>query len=176
MLFSAIANTCCMILVAGLSSPSTNIIASHAAVVFLFIFHFSVAVGFGGIPFLYASEVAPLSLRTTINGISSGIWWAISVLLALVTPIAFNAIGWKYFVVFAALNIGIIPMVYLFFPETAGLALEDIDEVFIMSTGVLDPVSVAKNLEKHSQSTQEQSSTESAEKGNGAPLRRCRSA
>jgi hypothetical protein len=36
--------------------------------------------GFGGVPFLYSSEVAPLSLRTTINGIGSSIYWALSVL------------------------------------------------------------------------------------------------
>ncbi|CAI7594650.1 unnamed protein product [Penicillium glandicola] len=145
-LSSSTANTIAMILVAALSSQSTNNIAMYAAVVFIFIFHFSMIVGFGGIPFLYASEVAPLSLRTTINGISSGIYWALSVLIAEVTPIAFNAIGWKYFLIFACLNFAMIPIVYLFYPETAGLSLEDIDEVFIMSTGWLDPVRVARQL------------------------------
>jgi MFS family permease len=154
MLLSAVANTICMILVAGLSSPATNNTTSHAAVVFMFLFHFSMTVGFGGIPFLYASEIAPLNLRTTINGISSGLWWALSVLVALVTPIAFNAIGWKYFIVFACLNAAMIPIIYLFFPETAGLTLEDIDEVFIMSTGYLDPVRVAKRLPHKSEGSQ----------------------
>jgi MFS family permease len=146
MLSSAMANTVFMVLVAALSSQSTNKIAMHAAVVFMFLFHFSMVAGFGGIPFLYASEVAPLSLRTTINGISSAIWWALSVLIAEVTPIAFDAIGWNYFVVFACLNAAMLPVIYLFFPETAGLSLEDIDEVFILSTGWLDPVRVAKRL------------------------------
>lgn len=174
MLLSAVANTVCMILIAGLSSPSTNNIASHAAVVFMFLFHFSVTVGFGGIPFLYASEVAPLSLRTTINGISSAIWWGLSVLIALVTPIAFNAIGWKYFVIFAALNACMMPVVYFFFPETAGLTLEDIDEVFIMSMGALDPVRVSRNLEQRSRDPQVQRQSQQ-EKGNVVPLRKYRS-
>ncbi|KAJ5502814.1 hypothetical protein N7463_005688 [Penicillium fimorum] len=146
LLSSATANTICMVLVAALSSQSTNNIAMHAAVVFMFIFHFSMIIGFGGIPFLYASEMSPLSLRTTINGISSGMYWALSVLIAEVTPIAFNAIGWKYFLIFACLNFAMIPIVYVFFPETAGLSLEDIDEVFIMSTSWLDPVRMAKKL------------------------------
>ncbi|KAJ5571477.1 Major facilitator superfamily domain general substrate transporter [Penicillium sp. DV-2018c] len=146
LLSSAMANTIFMALVAALSSQSTNKVAMHAAVVSMFLFHFSMIIGFGGLPFLYASEIAPLSLRTTINGISSGVWWALSVLIAEVTPIAFNAIGWNYFVIFACLNAAMLPIVYLFFPETAGLSLEDIDEVFILSTGWLDPVRVAKRL------------------------------
>ncbi|KAJ5143445.1 Major facilitator superfamily domain general substrate transporter [Penicillium bovifimosum] len=146
MMSSATANTVFMVLVAALSSQSTNMVAMYAAVVFMFLFHFSMITGFGGLPFLYASEVAPLSLRTTINGIGSAIWWALSVLIAEVTPIAFNAIGWKYFVVFACLNAAMLPVLYLFFPETSGLSLEDIDEVFILSTGWLDPVGVAKRL------------------------------
>lgn len=170
MLASAVANTVCMALIAGLSSPATNNIASHAAVVFMFFFHFSMTVGFGGIPFLYASEVAPLSLRTTINGISSGIWWALNVLIALVTPIAFNSIGWKYFIIFAALNVVTVPVIYYLYPETAGLTLEDVDEVFIMSTGVLDTVRVAKQLKQRPVMYPSQDDTESS-KGNGEALR-----
>ena len=169
MLWSAVANTVCMGLVAGLSSPATNNIASHAAVVFMFFFHFSTTVGFGGIPFLYASEVAPLSLRTTINGVGSGIWWALNVLIALVTPIAFNSIGWKYFVIFAGLNAVTVPVVYYFYPETAGLTLEDVDEVFIMSTGVLDTVHVARQLKRRPVTISCQDNTES-NKGNGTTL------
>ena len=173
MLLSAIANTVCMILVAGLSSPPTNA-ASNAAVAFMFIFHFSVNVGFGGIPFLYASEVAPLSLRTTITGISSAIWWGLSVLIALVTPIAFNAIEWKYFIIFAALNAGIIPVIYYIFPETAGLTLEDVDEVFITSSGVFDSVRVAKRMKQTSGKARAQENTE-AEKGKGRAPMACES-
>ncbi|KAJ5339929.1 hypothetical protein N7452_006657 [Penicillium brevicompactum] len=169
MLWSAVANTVCMGLVAGLSSPATNNIASHAAVVFMFFFHFSTTVGFGGIPFLYASEVAPLSLRTTINGVGSGIWWALNVLIALVTPIAFNSIGWKYFVIFAGLNAVTVPVVYYFYPETAGLTLEDVDEVFIMSIGVLDTVHVARQLKRRPVTIPCQDNTES-NKGNGTTL------
>ncbi|KAJ5787904.1 Major facilitator superfamily domain general substrate transporter [Penicillium paradoxum] len=166
MISSALLNTIFMVLVAGLSSQSTNKTAMYAAVVFMFLFHFSMVAGVGGIPFLYASEMAPLSLRTTINGIGSGIWWGLSVLIAEVTPIAFNAIGWKYFVIFACLNVAMIPIIYLFFPETAGLSLEDIDEVFIMSTGCFDPVSVAKRLPSKS-NAQSQGDQPSESKENG---------
>ncbi|KAJ5207480.1 Major facilitator superfamily domain general substrate transporter [Penicillium cf. griseofulvum] len=169
LLSSATVNTITMVLVAALSSQSTNNIAMYATVVFMFIFHFSMVVGFGGIPFLYASEVSPLSLRNTINGIGSGIYWALSVLITEVTPIAFNAIGWKSFLIFAALNFAMIPTIYLFCPETAGLSLEDIDEVFIMSTGWLDPVRVAKQLPKRLSGRQRQEDCHLDKEDNEAP-------
>ncbi|KAJ5411660.1 uncharacterized protein N7487_006019 [Penicillium crustosum] len=168
-LSSGVANTIAMLLVAALSSQSTNTMAMHAAVVFIFIFHLSMIVGFGGIPFLYASEVSPLSLRTTINGIGSSLYWALSVLVAEVTPIAFNAIGWKYFLIFACLNFTMIPVIYLFYPETAGLSLEDIDEVFIMSTGWLDAVRVAKQLPQKLDGRQPEGDSPLENKDNGAP-------
>ncbi|KUM56721.1 hypothetical protein ACN42_g10488 [Penicillium freii] len=167
-LSSAIANTIAMVLVAALSSQSTNTMAMHGAVVFIFIFHVSMVLGFGGIPFLYASEVAPLSLRTTINGIGSSLYWALNVLIAEVTPIAFNAIGWKYFLIFACLNFAMIPVIYLFYPETAGLSLEDIDEVFIMSTGWFDAVRVAKQLPQRLDGRQPEGDC-LENKDNGAP-------
>ncbi|KAJ5617185.1 hypothetical protein N7537_002299 [Penicillium hordei] len=169
-LSSATANTIAMFLVAALSSRSTNTTAMHAAVVFIFIFHVSMIVGFGGIPFLYASEVAPLSLRTTINGIGSSLYWALSVLVAEVTPIAFNAIGWKYFLIFACLNFAMIPVIYLFYPETAGRSLEDIDEIFIMSTGWLDAVRVANQLPRKLDGGQPEGDCPLEDKDNGSKV------
>ncbi|KAJ9490622.1 hypothetical protein VN97_g2620 [Penicillium thymicola] len=168
-LSSAATNTIAMTLVAALSSQSTNTVAMHAAAVFIFFFHISMIAGFGGIPFLYASEVAPLSLRTTINGIGSSLYWALSVLIAEVTPIAFNAIGWKYFLIFACLNFLMIPVIYLFYPETSGMSLEDIDEVFIMSTGWLDTVHVAKQLPQKLDGRQPEGDCPLENKDNGAP-------
>ncbi|KAJ4215853.1 hypothetical protein NW759_009712 [Fusarium solani] len=43
-----------------------------------------------------------------------------------ITPIAFENIGWKTFIIFAVLNACFLPMVYCFYPETKGIELEDI--------------------------------------------------
>lgn len=39
-------------------------------------------------------------------------------------------IGWRTFIIFAALNAFFVPMVYFFYPETKGLELEDIPLLF----------------------------------------------
>lgn len=146
MMLSATGNAICLALVAGLGSQVANVTSAHAAVFFIFLFHFSYIIGFGGIPYLYATEIAPLHLRTTINSFSISISWAFSILVANVTPIAFNNMGQRYFFVFAAFNATIVPCVYYLFPETSGRELEEIDEIFTVSNGLLDVVKRAKDL------------------------------
>jgi hypothetical protein len=123
----------------------------RGAVFFIFLFHFSYIIGFGAIPYLYATEIAPLHLRTTINSFSISISWAISILIANVTPLAFNAMGQTYFVIFAGFNAAMVPIIYCMFPETAGRSLEEMDRIFSLSTGMLDVVNVARLL-PHGQS------------------------
>lgn len=146
MMLSAAGNAICLALVASLGSQASNLSSAHAAIFFIFLFHFSYIIGFGGIPYLYATEIAPLHLRTTINSFSISISWAFSILIANVTPIAFNSMGQKYFFVFAAFNATIVPCVYYLFPETSGRELEEIDEIFTVSTSALDVVKRAKDL------------------------------
>lgn len=47
-----------------------------------------------------------------------------------VTPIAVKAIGWKYYIVFIVCNITNAIFFWAFQPETKGLNLEDMDELF----------------------------------------------
>ncbi|KAJ5930267.1 hypothetical protein N7466_005760 [Penicillium verhagenii] len=146
MMCSALGNMICLACIAGLGSQVEDIKACHAAVFFLFLFHFCYIIGFGGIPYLYATEVAPLHLRATINSVSISVGGAVGILIAHVTPLAFNKMGEKYFFVFAGLNAIIVPSVYFLFPETSGRTLEEIDDIFTLSDGVLDTVRVARTL------------------------------
>ncbi|KAJ5966380.1 hypothetical protein N7481_013094 [Penicillium waksmanii] len=148
MMLSAAGNALCLAMVAGLGSHAANITSAHAAIFFIFLFHFSYIIGFGGIPYLYATELAPLHLRTTINSISISMSWAFSILIANVTPIAFNNMGQKYFYIFAAFNASIVPIVYYLFPETSGRELEEIDEIFTNTNSMFDVVKRAKELPK----------------------------
>ncbi|KAJ6149585.1 hypothetical protein N7471_000784 [Penicillium samsonianum] len=151
LLGSAIGNFVCLALVAGLGTQADNPLAMRGAVFFIFLFHFSYIIGFGAIPYLYAAEIAPLHLRTTINSFSISISWAVSIILTAVTPIAFNSMGQTYFVIFASCNAMMIPVIYYLFPETAGRSLEEMDKIFTLSRGALDPVKIARLLQ-HGQS------------------------
>ncbi len=51
-------------------------------------------------------------------------------MIVQITPIAIQNIGWKTYIIFAVLNATWVPIIYLFFPETKGLELEDVDRLF----------------------------------------------
>ena len=148
MMFSASSMAICFAFIAGLTSHAENKTALKGAVFFLYLYFFVYVLGFLGIPFLYASEIAPTHLRAATCGLSTAISWLFNFLVAEVTPAAFDDIGWKYFIVYCCLNAAFVPVIYFFFPETAQRSLEEIDEIFEASTSIFDTVSVAKKLPK----------------------------
>lgn len=148
MMFSAASMSICFACLAGLTSQSNNPAALKAAVFFLYLYFFVYVLGFLGLPFLFASEIAPTHLRAAVCGLSTAISWLFNFLVAEVTPVAFADIGWKYFIVYCCLNAAFVPTVYFFFPETAGRSLEEIDQIFEASTSIFDAVPVAKKLPK----------------------------
>lgn len=52
--------------------------------------------GFIGIPFLYASEVAPVQLRGPICGLSTAVSWLFNYLVVEITPVGFTDISYRY--------------------------------------------------------------------------------
>ncbi|KAL2817167.1 general substrate transporter [Aspergillus granulosus] len=146
MLWSAAGMSASMAILAGTTSVTNNNAALVVAVIFLFVFQFIFTVGYSGLTFLYATEVAPLQLRAAISAVSTAAVWTFNFLLAEVTPVGFNTISNQYYIIFAVLNAAIIPTVYFFFPETNGRSLEEIDEIFLQSKSVFDPVKIARTM------------------------------
>lgn len=65
-------------------------------------------------------------------------------MVVMVTPPAFAAIGYKTYIVFAAINAFMVPCVYFFFPETAYRSLEEMDDIFHKTRGLKGAFSVVK--------------------------------
>ena len=60
-----------------------------------------------------------------------------SVIVVEITPIGIQTLGWRFYIIWAIFNFLFIPTVYLFYPETAGRTLEDIDRYFRERPGLL---------------------------------------
>lgn len=92
MLMSAAGNAICFACITGLVSDPTNQSALYAAVFFLFLYYVVYTLGFLGIPFLYASEIAPVHLRAAVCGISTAVSWLFNFLVAEVSLVNFTTV------------------------------------------------------------------------------------
>lgn len=130
----------------GLNSDLTNPAARKTAIFFFFWAMFWFPVGLLLIPFMYAAEIAPLSIRHKVTAISACSNWLFNFLIAEFTPRAMKNIGWRYYIVYTCISAFAFVVHYCFFPETKGRTLEEIDEIFIKSKSNFDPVHVEKAL------------------------------
>ncbi|KHJ36371.1 putative glycerol proton symporter [Erysiphe necator] len=114
----------------------SNLAAAYISVISIFLYNFFVPIGFLGANFLYCVEVAPVSLRVGMSAISTANHWLWNFIVIMVTPIAIDRIGHWYFDIYAAIALSIPIVVWLEFPETMGLSLEEIEMLFRNSSKI----------------------------------------
>lgn len=117
-----------------------------AAAIFMFFTQVSFAVGWLAMVWLYPAEIVPLRIRTKASGLMVATTWAFNFLVVEITPVSLATIGYRTFLIFAIFNVFILVCTYFFFPETAYRSLEEIDEIFATSKGILDVVRVSYSL------------------------------
>ncbi|GAA6014407.1 hypothetical protein JCM10207_005450 [Rhodosporidiobolus poonsookiae] len=92
--------------------------------------------GAGPVPFSYSAEVYPLQVREVGMAWATALTWFWNFINALVFPLQLRSWGsLGAFMWFAGWNALLWVMVLLFCPETKLFTLEELDEVFSMSTG-----------------------------------------
>ncbi|KAF2703295.1 hypothetical protein K504DRAFT_508210 [Pleomassaria siparia CBS 279.74] len=156
-MFSGIGMSCCMLALAVASSfPKTNYPAQIASALFVFLFNFFIPIGFLGANFLYCTEVAPSRLRVPMAGISTANHWLWNFVINMVTPVALETIGWKYYLVFMTISFLILPVIYFAYPETMGRSLEELEMMFVEGDSIrsivkesLKPLDAGSLLPKH---------------------------
>lgn len=106
----------------------------------------------GIISWVYPAEIFPVEVRALGNAITTFVNWTVNLVFAQFTPIALTAIEFKYFYVFFVFNIIACACYILFYPETKGRTLEQMDELFgdqLVPHAMQDPIGadvvIAKN-------------------------------
>ncbi|CAF1440672.1 unnamed protein product [Adineta ricciae] len=98
--------------------------------IFTVVFVASYALSWGPVAWIYAAEIFPLNVRARAVSITTaGDWFLgmlMSYMLELITPLGIHGV----FYLFSGLCLLAVVFVYLFCPETKGVLLEDIEEVF----------------------------------------------
>ncbi|KAM0717496.1 hypothetical protein Q7P37_007348 [Cladosporium fusiforme] len=122
---------------------NVNTQAGVAQAVFLFVFNSFFAVGWLGMTWLYPAEIVPLRIRAPTNALATSGNWIFNFMVVMITPVAFETIGYRTYIIFAVINAFIFPTVYLFFPETRYRSLEEMDLIFKKSSNVLNVVPIS---------------------------------
>lgn len=116
---------------------STNSTAYNiTSVVFFFIFFATFGMGLLPVPWIYPTEINSLESRTLGVALSVATNWIMNFMVAEVTPVGIENLRWRFWIIWAVICAVFVPIVYLFYPETANRSLEDIDRFFEMKPGV----------------------------------------
>lgn len=122
-----------------------NPMAARGAAVGLFTYIASFGATWLPLPWLYPAEINPIKTRAKANAVSTCTNWLFNFLIVMVTPIMIDNIGWGTYLFFAAINACFLPIIYFFYPETAGRSLEEIDIIF--AKGFVENISYIKAAE-----------------------------
>ncbi|KAI0064834.1 general substrate transporter [Artomyces pyxidatus] len=109
------------------SSPAA---ASKAMAAMLYLYECFYSMGWGPLATVYVSDIFPTQTRHYGLAMASASKWLWNFVISQVTPRMITGLGYKMFLVFAALNIGALASFSLLIPETKGCSLEEMDVVF----------------------------------------------
>ncbi|KAK9458710.1 putative hexose carrier protein [Lipomyces oligophaga] len=144
---------CMAVLSAMIHTPGKG--AGIIATIATFLFQSFFTWGTMANTWVYPSELLPLSARTKGAALSTATSWIFTYMVVQIVPVAAANIGYRLYIIFAALNASMCIFCYFFFPETASLSLESVDMLFIDSAdkGIVSGLrqAVEKSLDVRSQ-------------------------
>lgn len=115
--------------------------AAYMAILFLFLYNGGFNFACNPLAYAYPTEILPYSIRTKGLGFMVAIGQIMLIVSQYANPVAIDNIGWKYWLFFLGMLILFLITVYMFYPETRGLTLEELAGLFEDGEG-------AKILEK----------------------------
>ena len=110
--------------------------AAYMAIVFLFFYNAGFNIACNPLAYSYLTEILPYSMRTKGLAVMVAIGQALLIVSQYANPVAIAAIGWKYWLFFLGMLLLFLIMVYFTYPETKGLTLEELANLFEDDEGV----------------------------------------
>jgi len=113
------------------SNPSySNQGVGIAGLASIFLFSGAFSASFGPVSWIYQSEIFPMNQRAYGTAVSTASNWLNNVIIGQITPIGFDKLGWKYFLIYVVTNVTNAIVSYFLFPETKHRSLEEIGMLF----------------------------------------------
>ncbi|ODN86318.1 glucose transporter [Cryptococcus wingfieldii CBS 7118] len=99
-------------------------------VIVIYIYNFFFSSCIGPLSWIYPVEIMNTAIRAKATAMVNMAAWISNFMIGQVSPKAFADIGWKYYLVFCVCSFTNAITFYLFFPETRGRTLEEMDMYF----------------------------------------------
>lgn len=117
--------------------PNANIVIAvdkgapaNTVIVFSYLLIVVYALTLAPVCWIYAAEVWSLGTRATGMSMAAMSNWVFNFALGMFTPPAFVNITWKLFIIFGVLCIAAAGWFFIFYPETCGKTLEEVELMF----------------------------------------------
>ncbi|EGN99477.1 hypothetical protein SERLA73DRAFT_54552 [Serpula lacrymans var. lacrymans S7.3] len=114
----------------GVHPQKTIVPASYVSIVAVYLFAVSFSIGWGPVPLVVASEVAPNHLRAAVMSLAAACTSLFTFVVAQLTPILLSHITYGTFLLYGICSLVAAFWAYVFLPETTGYALEDVKYLF----------------------------------------------
>ncbi|KAH7913229.1 general substrate transporter [Hygrophoropsis aurantiaca] len=109
---------------------STIVPASYVSIIAVYLYAVFYCIGWGPVPWVVGSEVAPNSVRTAALSVAVGVNWLFSFTISRLTPVMLEKITYGTFLIFGICCMIMTVWTYILLPETTGYALEDVKYLF----------------------------------------------
>ncbi|RAH85301.1 putative transcription factor TFIIIB complex subunit Brf1 [Aspergillus japonicus CBS 114.51] len=134
MMWGSFGQFLCMLLISILLSfKGTDLerATATASVPFFFLFMLIFGASINCIPWVYGPEILPLHVRNKGSAIGISANWLWNFFVAMIAPVLIKDLEWKGYLIFMCFNLLFVPIIYFYYPETANMSLESIDQLFM---------------------------------------------
>ncbi|KIP06118.1 hypothetical protein PHLGIDRAFT_128472 [Phlebiopsis gigantea 11061_1 CR5-6] len=114
----------------GLYSETGNLAAAHTFIAMIFLFYAFYDIAYTPLIVLYNIEILPFSIRQKGFTVYSFTLTLALIFNQYINPIALNALGWKYYIVYDCWLVFEIVFIYLYLVETKNRTLEETAALF----------------------------------------------
>ncbi|RCI07325.1 hypothetical protein CU098_014023 [Rhizopus stolonifer] len=128
-----------LVLMAVFNKVALGLTSSILVIVFTMIYVGTFGITWACVDWLYPAEIFPFRTRAKGMSLAVSANWLSNFAIGLWTPPLLDQIGWATYIFYAAWNFVAFVVVYLWFVETKGKTLEEIDAVFNDGAGDIPP-------------------------------------
>ncbi|CDS06967.1 hypothetical protein LRAMOSA09490 [Lichtheimia ramosa] len=114
----------------GIGVKITNRNATYTVITLLCLFVAVFALSWGPAGWIYPAEIYPQLIRANAMGVTTATSYFFNILITLVAPLLFETIRWGTYLLFGCLSVVMAFAVHMFYPETRGRSLEEVNLIF----------------------------------------------